>query len=120
MDQQRKELDLVKKLDEMNLADRTTHQPAARGDDRLHGDRLPHADGGAGGLRRAQGVGDAVIKMYGEGSTARGCLTAARLIEKGVRMVQVYYCGRRSRGMPTPTSCCTARTRRTPTSRLPR
>ena len=34
---------------------------------------------------------DAVIKMYGEGSTARGCLTAARLIERGVRMVQVYY-----------------------------
>ena len=34
---------------------------------------------------------DATIKMYGEGSTARGCLTAARLIEKGVRMVQVYY-----------------------------
>ncbi len=33
----------------------------------------------------------AVLKMYGEGSTARGCLTAARLIEKGVRMVQVYY-----------------------------
>ena len=33
----------------------------------------------------------ATIKMYGEGSTARGCLTAARLIEKGVRMVQMYY-----------------------------
>ena len=29
--------------------------------------------------------------MYGDGSTARGCLTAARLIERGVRMVQVYY-----------------------------
>ena len=33
----------------------------------------------------------ATIKMYGEGSTARGCLTAARLIERGVRMVQIYY-----------------------------
>jgi hypothetical protein len=33
----------------------------------------------------------ATIKMYGEGSTARGCMTAARLVEKGVRMVQVYY-----------------------------
>src|SRR5580692_12426023 len=34
---------------------------------------------------------EATIKLYGEGSTARGCLTAARLIERGVRMVQVYY-----------------------------
>lgn len=34
---------------------------------------------------------EAVLKMYGQGSTARGCLTAVRLVEKGVRMVQVYY-----------------------------
>jgi hypothetical protein len=34
---------------------------------------------------------EATQKMYGPGSTARGCLTAVRLIEKGVRMVQVYY-----------------------------
>ncbi len=30
-------------------------------------------------------------KLYGPGSTARGCLTAVRLAEKGVRMTQVYY-----------------------------
>ena len=30
-------------------------------------------------------------KLYGPGSTARGALTAVRLVEKGVRMVQVYY-----------------------------
>ena len=29
--------------------------------------------------------------MYGPGSTARSCLMAVRLVEKGVRMVQVYY-----------------------------
>src|SRR5580692_10673441 len=34
---------------------------------------------------------EATLKLYGEGSTARGCLTAARLIEKGVRVVQIYY-----------------------------
>jgi hypothetical protein len=34
---------------------------------------------------------EATQKLYGPGSTARGCLTAVRLIEKGVRMVQVYY-----------------------------
>lgn len=32
-----------------------------------------------------------VLEMYGQGSTARGCLMAVRLAEKGVRMVQVYY-----------------------------
>lgn len=31
------------------------------------------------------------LKLYGPGSTARGCLLAVRLAEKGVRMVQVYY-----------------------------
>ena len=35
--------------------------------------------------------GEATLKLYGPGSTARGCLMAVRLIEKGVRMVQVYY-----------------------------
>ncbi len=33
----------------------------------------------------------ATQKMYGPGSTARSCLMAVRLVEKGVRMVQVYY-----------------------------
>ena len=32
---------------------------------------------------------EAVQKLYGEGSTARGCLMAARLVERGVRMFQV-------------------------------
>jgi hypothetical protein len=33
----------------------------------------------------------ATLDMYGAGSTALGCLMAARLVEKGVRMVQTYY-----------------------------
>jgi hypothetical protein len=33
----------------------------------------------------------ATLKLYGQGSTARGCLMAVRLVERGVRMVQVYY-----------------------------
>jgi uncharacterized protein DUF1501 len=33
----------------------------------------------------------ATLELYGKGSTARGCLTAVRLVERGVRMVQVYY-----------------------------
>ena len=33
----------------------------------------------------------ATLDMYGPGSTALGCLMAVRLVEKGVRMVQIYY-----------------------------
>ena len=33
----------------------------------------------------------ATLEMYGSGSTARSCLMAVRLVQRGVRMVQVYY-----------------------------
>lgn len=33
----------------------------------------------------------ATLARYGEGGFARGCLMARRLVERGVRMVQVYY-----------------------------
>jgi hypothetical protein len=33
----------------------------------------------------------AILDLYGPGAVARGCLTAVRLAEKGVRMTQVYY-----------------------------
>jgi hypothetical protein len=33
----------------------------------------------------------ATLELYGPGSTARGCLMAVRLVQRGVRMVQVYY-----------------------------
>lgn len=33
----------------------------------------------------------ATLEMYGPGSTARSCLMAVRLVQRGVRMVQVYY-----------------------------
>ncbi|MBK8177401.1 MAG: DUF1501 domain-containing protein [Planctomycetes bacterium] len=36
----------------------------------------------------------ATLDLYGRGSTARGCLLAVRLVERGVRMVQVYYAKR--------------------------
>jgi hypothetical protein len=34
---------------------------------------------------------EAVRARYGDNDFGRGCLMARRLIEKGVRMVQVYY-----------------------------
>jgi hypothetical protein len=91
--QQRHELDLVKKLDELNETETYGHGPAD-----------PQLEATIGSMETAYRMqteapdvfdvlkeSEATIKMYGEGSTARGCLTAARLIERGVRMVQVYY-----------------------------
>jgi uncharacterized protein DUF1501 len=92
LEQQKKELDLVRQLDQLGMkADGA-------------GARDPQLEATIGAMEtafrmqtEAPDVFDvrkesaAVLKMYGEGSTARGCLTAARLIERGVRMVQVYY-----------------------------
>lgn len=91
LDQQKKELDLVKQLDQLNMG------PTA-------GPRDPQLEATIGAMETAYRMqteapdvfdvrkeSPAVLKMYGEGSTARGCLTAARLIERGVRMVQIYY-----------------------------
>jgi hypothetical protein len=92
LQQQKKELDLVKQLDQLNMGSAQS------------GQKDPQLEATIGAMEtafrmqtEAPDVFDvrkesaAVLKMYGEGSTARGCLTAARLIERGVRMVQVYY-----------------------------
>ena len=81
--------------------------------------RLPDADRGAGRVRHPQGErGDA--KLYGPGSTARGCLIARRLVERGVRIVQVYY----GKGQPwddhDDIEAAPQARRRTATSRSPR
>jgi hypothetical protein len=91
LDQQKKELDLVKQLDELGMGSQA-------------GSKDPQLEATIGAMETAYRMqteapdvfdvrkeSPAVLKMYGEGSTARGCLTAARLIERGVRMVQVYY-----------------------------
>ena len=90
--QQRKELDLVKQLDELNM------------NSALGSARDPQLEATIGAMETAYRMqteapdvfdvrkeSEATLKLYGEGSTARGCLTAARLVERGVRMVQVYY-----------------------------
>ncbi len=89
---QRRELDVLKQLDEMNMRS---------AEDGAHDAQLEATIGSMETAYRMQteapDVFDvrkesaAVLKMYGEGSTARGCLTAARLIERGVRVVQIYY-----------------------------
>ncbi len=90
LDQQKRELDLVSQLDKINLEGMKAHDPqleatinAMETAYRMQTEAPEVFD-----VRKET---EAVQKLYGEGSTARGCLTAARLIEKGVRMVQVYY-----------------------------
>jgi hypothetical protein len=90
--QQKKEMDLVEQLDSMGVGSAQ------------QGPKDPQLEATIGAMETAYRMqteapdvfdvrkeSAATLKLYGEGSTARGCLTAARLIERGVRMVQVYY-----------------------------
>lgn len=92
LQQQRKELDLVERLDRLNIA----NAPGAAHDPQLEAmigsmETAYHMQTEAPDVFDVRKESEAVQKLYGEGSTARGCLTAARLIERGVRMVQIYY-----------------------------
>jgi Protein of unknown function (DUF1501) len=91
LQQQGKELDLIKQLDEMNM-----HAKDAIRDPQLEA-TIGSMETAYRMQTEAPDVFDiskespAVLKMYGDDSTSRGCLTAVRLIQRGVRMVQVYY-----------------------------
>ncbi len=87
--EQRRELDLLEKLDKM----RRTAEP-----------RDPQLEASISSMEVAYRMqteapdvfdirkeSEATLKLYGTGSTARGCLMAVRLAERGVRMTQVYY-----------------------------
>jgi hypothetical protein len=90
--QQRKELDLVEQLDRIDIATDSSqnHDPQLEAtiSSMETAYRMQTEAPDVFDVRKES---EAVQKLYGEGSTARGCLTAARLIERGVRMVQVYY-----------------------------
>jgi hypothetical protein len=85
--EQRRELDLMEKLDAMRGAPRDPQLEAA----------IQSMETAYRMQTEAPEVFDirketpATLQLYGQGSTARGCLMAVRLVEKGVRMVQVYY-----------------------------
>jgi hypothetical protein len=90
--QQRKELDLVEQLDKLNIA----ADASATADPQLEAtissmETAYRMQTEAPDIFDVRKESAAVQKLYGEGSTARGCMTAARLVERGVRMVQVYY-----------------------------
>src|SRR5690349_1590002 len=87
--EQRRELDLLEKLDKLRRAGEV---------------RDPQLEAAIGSMEVAYRMqteapevfdirkeSEATLKLYGTGSTARGCLMAVRLVERGVRMVQIYY-----------------------------
>jgi hypothetical protein len=89
LSEQRRELDLMEKLDRMRRASE---------------EKDPQLDAAINSMEVAYRMqteapdvfdirkeSEATLQMYGPGSTARGCLMAVRLVERGVRMVQVYY-----------------------------
>src|SRR5271169_6259527 len=88
--EQRREMDLLEKLDQMR------NQREAIQDPQLDATiksmetayRMQTEAPDVFDIRKES---EATLKMYGPGSTARGCLLAVRLAERGVRMVQVYY-----------------------------
>ncbi|MBV8068470.1 MAG: DUF1501 domain-containing protein [Acidobacteriaceae bacterium] len=90
MARQQKELNLVSQLDKLQL--QQLPQPDAQLEATIQSmETAYHMQTEAPEVFNVSKESDAVLKMYGEGSTARGCLMAARLIERGVRIVQIYY-----------------------------
>jgi uncharacterized protein DUF1501 len=88
--EQRRELDLLETLDRMQQAHEQVRDPQL--DATIQSMEVAYRM-----QTEAPEVFDirketpATLELYGPGSTARGCLMAVRLAEKGVRMVQVYY-----------------------------
>jgi hypothetical protein len=88
-DQQRRQLDLLAKLNR--------HHLAREGNDPQLESRIESMEVAYRMQTEAMDAFDvnkepaAVRERYGDGDFARGCLIARRLIERGVRMVQVYY-----------------------------
>jgi len=88
--EQRRELDLLQQLDRLRLQTEAVKDPqleatlsAMETAYRMQTEAPDVFD-----IRKES---EATLKLYGTGSTARGCLMAVRLVERGVRMVQVYY-----------------------------
>ena len=113
---QRGQLDLLKKLNRLQL-DRMG--PAPQLESTVHSMetayRMQAKAMDAFDIRRES---EPVRARYGDSDFGRGCLLARRLVERGVRMVQVYY-GKASPGTATQTSRTIGNTPAVPIRRLP-
>lgn len=84
--EQRREIDLLQKLENLNKTGDSEVEAVLKSMEVAY--RMQTEAPQVFDVRKES---QAVLDMYGEGTTARGCLQAVRLVEKGVRMVQVYY-----------------------------
>jgi hypothetical protein len=84
--EQRRELDLLEKLDRMQQ-DRDPQLEAAIQSMEI-AYRMQTEAPEVFDIRKES---EATLKLYGPGSTARGCLMAVRLLQRNVRVVQLYY-----------------------------
>ncbi len=90
-DAQRKQLDLLQQLNREHLAQRASdNQLEARIESLEMAFRLQFAAQDVFDLNRETA---ATRESYGAGQFAEACLVARRLVERGVRMVQVYFGG---------------------------
>jgi hypothetical protein len=88
--EQRRELDLLEQLDRARVAQEPAPDPQLEA--ALQSMEVAYRmQTEAPDVFDIRKESEATLKLYGSGSTARGCLMAVRLIERGVRMVQVYY-----------------------------
>src|SRR5262249_12088377 len=90
LDEQRRELDLLENIEKIRSGMKTAPDPQVEAVVKSMevAYRMQTEAPDVFDIRKES---EATQKLYGPGSTARGCLTAVRLAEKGVRMTQVYY-----------------------------
>jgi hypothetical protein len=87
VDEQRRQFDLLGRLNRLH-ADRQHHDPGL--ESRLAAMEMAfRMQGSVPDAFDTSGETQATLEMYGESEYAKGCLLARRLIERGVRMVQV-------------------------------
>jgi hypothetical protein len=87
--QQRRELDLLEKLEKMRETQTGSDQQVEAAIKSMEiAYRMQTEAPDVFDVRKES---QATLDLYGPGPVARGCLTAVRLAEKGVRMTQVYY-----------------------------
>ena len=87
--EQRRELDLLKKLEDMQIAQRGSDMQVEAVIKSMEVAYRMQTE--APEVFDVRKESQATLDLYGPGDVARGCLTAVRLAEKGVRMTQVYY-----------------------------
>jgi hypothetical protein len=89
LDQQRRELDLLEKLEKMREDQTGADQQVEAAIQSMEiAYRMQTEAPDVFDVRKES---QATLDLYGPGPVARGCLSAVRLAQKGVRMTQVYY-----------------------------